>query len=75
MDIYLFNPSEYQRLYNCSLYKIDDIPLEKRQHIFLGNTNSDQGWAQETFSKNAKRNARPKINAKRKKRKTQERKK
>jgi hypothetical protein len=36
MDIYLWKPEEYQRLYNCSLYKIEEIPLEKRQHIFLG---------------------------------------
>uniref|UniRef100_A0A914LUG3 Serpentine Receptor, class T n=1 Tax=Meloidogyne incognita TaxID=6306 RepID=A0A914LUG3_MELIC len=36
MDIYLFKPKEYQRLYNCSLYNIKDIPLEDRQHIFLG---------------------------------------
>ncbi|CAK5037836.1 unnamed protein product [Meloidogyne enterolobii] len=37
MDIYLFKPYVvYQRLYNCSLYRIDDIPLEKRQKIFLG---------------------------------------
>jgi hypothetical protein len=36
MDIYLWKPEEYQRLYNCSFYKIEEIPLEKRQHIFLG---------------------------------------
>jgi len=36
MDIYLFKPKEYLRLYNCSLYNIEDIPLEDRQHIFLG---------------------------------------
>jgi hypothetical protein len=36
MDIYLWKPEEYQQLYNCSFYKIEEIPLEKRQHIFLG---------------------------------------
>ncbi|KAF7627261.1 hypothetical protein Mgra_00009436 [Meloidogyne graminicola] len=36
MDIYFFNPTEYQHLYNCNLYKIEDIPLEKRQHLIFG---------------------------------------
>jgi hypothetical protein len=36
MDIYVFQPVEYQRRYNCSLYNVEEIPLEKRQHIFLG---------------------------------------
>nr|CAD2188433.1 unnamed protein product [Meloidogyne enterolobii] len=36
MDLYLFYQNEYERLYNCSIYNIDQIPLEKRQHKILG---------------------------------------
>ncbi|KAL3089696.1 hypothetical protein niasHT_020475 [Heterodera trifolii] len=36
MELYLFRPTEYQRLYNCSSYKIDDIPLVNRTHTVLG---------------------------------------
>nr|CAD2185477.1 unnamed protein product [Meloidogyne enterolobii] len=36
MELYLFNQNEYERLYNCSIYNIDQIPLEKRQHKILG---------------------------------------
>nr|CAD2180802.1 unnamed protein product [Meloidogyne enterolobii] len=36
MDLYFFHHDEYERLYNCSLYNIDQIPLEKRQHKILG---------------------------------------
>ncbi|KAH7712801.1 hypothetical protein AAVH_19875 [Aphelenchoides avenae] len=32
----LFHPAEFQRLYNCSAYSIDDIPLEARQHPITG---------------------------------------
>jgi hypothetical protein len=36
MDIYLFNRPEWDRLYNCSLYAVDAIPLAQRQHARLG---------------------------------------
>nr|CAD2178783.1 unnamed protein product [Meloidogyne enterolobii] len=36
MDLYFFHHDEYERLYNCSLYSVDQIPLEKRQHKILG---------------------------------------
>ena len=36
MDLYFFHHDEYERLYNCSLYNIDQIPIEKRQHKILG---------------------------------------
>ncbi|KAI1698568.1 serpentine type 7TM GPCR chemoreceptor srt domain-containing protein [Ditylenchus destructor] len=36
MEMYFFKHDEWEVLYNCSLYRIDDIPLEKRQHIALG---------------------------------------
>ncbi|KAI1701282.1 serpentine type 7TM GPCR chemoreceptor srt domain-containing protein [Ditylenchus destructor] len=36
MEMYFFKHDEWERLYNCSLYRVDDIPLEKRQHIALG---------------------------------------
>jgi len=36
MELYLFYQNEYERLYNCSIYDIDQIPLEKRQHKILG---------------------------------------
>jgi len=36
MDLYFFHHDEYERLYNCSLYNIDQIPVEKRQHKIPG---------------------------------------
>uniref|UniRef100_A0A914ICG5 Odorant receptor n=1 Tax=Globodera rostochiensis TaxID=31243 RepID=A0A914ICG5_GLORO len=36
MEVFFFHPEEYDRLYNCSAYSIDQIPLEKRQHILIG---------------------------------------
>jgi hypothetical protein len=36
MDLYLFHQKEYQALYNCSFYSVDQIPLEKRQHRLVG---------------------------------------
>ncbi|KAI3410356.1 hypothetical protein GPALN_004457 [Globodera pallida] len=36
MELIFFNPEEYERLYNCSVYAIDQVPLSKRQHIQLG---------------------------------------
>uniref|UniRef100_A0A915D5C1 Uncharacterized protein n=1 Tax=Ditylenchus dipsaci TaxID=166011 RepID=A0A915D5C1_9BILA len=38
MEFYLFHYSDYQKLYNCSIYEVEDIPLEDRQHIILGST-------------------------------------
>uniref|UniRef100_A0A915CUB1 Uncharacterized protein n=1 Tax=Ditylenchus dipsaci TaxID=166011 RepID=A0A915CUB1_9BILA len=36
MNLYLFRPTEFQRLYNCNVYNVEEVPLEERQHIFLG---------------------------------------
>uniref|UniRef100_A0A914HXA1 Serpentine receptor class gamma n=1 Tax=Globodera rostochiensis TaxID=31243 RepID=A0A914HXA1_GLORO len=36
MELYLFRPVEYQQLYNCSSYKIEDVPLASRTHTALG---------------------------------------
>ncbi|KAL3076091.1 hypothetical protein niasHT_034155 [Heterodera trifolii] len=36
MEVFFFKPDEYERLYNCSSYNIDQIPLEKRQHFLIG---------------------------------------
>jgi hypothetical protein len=33
MELYLFDPVGYERLYNCSAYNVTDIPIEKRQDI------------------------------------------
>ncbi|KAI1705452.1 serpentine type 7TM GPCR chemoreceptor srt domain-containing protein [Ditylenchus destructor] len=33
MELFLFRPNEYERLYSCDSITIDDVPLEKRQHI------------------------------------------
>jgi hypothetical protein len=38
MDIYFFQPERYERMYNCNLYSVDQIPLEQRQHVGLGLT-------------------------------------
>ncbi|KAH7713383.1 CRE-SRT-30 protein [Aphelenchoides avenae] len=36
MDIWLFDHEEHQRLYNCTAYNVDDVPLEQRQHVSVG---------------------------------------
>ncbi|KAI1704009.1 serpentine type 7TM GPCR chemoreceptor srt domain-containing protein [Ditylenchus destructor] len=36
MDLYFFYPEQYQALYNCTSYKIDDIPMNRRQHMVMG---------------------------------------
>uniref|UniRef100_A0AC34QAE9 Uncharacterized protein n=1 Tax=Panagrolaimus sp. JU765 TaxID=591449 RepID=A0AC34QAE9_9BILA len=36
MDILLFKPEEYERMYNCSLYNIEKIPLSQRRHPWIG---------------------------------------
>ncbi|KAF7633323.1 hypothetical protein Mgra_00007303 [Meloidogyne graminicola] len=36
MNVYFFYPNEYEHLYNCSIYNINQIPIEKRQHKLLG---------------------------------------
>ncbi|KAI1726046.1 serpentine type 7TM GPCR chemoreceptor srt domain-containing protein [Ditylenchus destructor] len=33
MEMFIFRPEEYNRLYNCAAINVDDVPLEKRQHI------------------------------------------
>lgn len=36
MEVYLFEPETYARLYNCSAYRVEDVPLAERQHTALG---------------------------------------
>jgi uncharacterized membrane protein YesL len=36
MEIMLFEPKRFNLLYNCSFYDYNIIPVEKRQHKFLG---------------------------------------
>jgi hypothetical protein len=37
MNLFLRNPNgEFDRLYNCSFYSVDSVPVEKRQHFLLG---------------------------------------
>ncbi|KAI6171204.1 Protein CBR-SRT-29 [Aphelenchoides bicaudatus] len=36
MEVFLFEPQTYQRLYNCSFYDVDSIPVERRRNPFLG---------------------------------------
>ncbi|KAI1696895.1 serpentine type 7TM GPCR chemoreceptor srt domain-containing protein [Ditylenchus destructor] len=36
MNVLLLYPKEYERLYNCTSYKVDDVPFKDRQHVFTG---------------------------------------
>uniref|UniRef100_A0AC34RH99 Uncharacterized protein n=1 Tax=Panagrolaimus sp. JU765 TaxID=591449 RepID=A0AC34RH99_9BILA len=36
MNVFFFKPEEYERLYNCNLYDIEQVPLSERQHIGIG---------------------------------------
>ncbi|KAI1695973.1 serpentine type 7TM GPCR chemoreceptor srt domain-containing protein [Ditylenchus destructor] len=36
MELYMLHPVEYEKLYNCSVYNIEEIPLEKRTNKLLG---------------------------------------
>jgi len=36
MELLLFEPNEFERLYNCTAYNVESIPLEQRQHKLLG---------------------------------------
>lgn len=36
MDLLLFDPAQYDLLYNCTFYNVSDVPLEERQHTALG---------------------------------------
>lgn len=36
MDIFLWRLDEYERLYNCTYYDVNQIPIEKRQHKIIG---------------------------------------
>lgn len=36
MNIWLSQNEQYQRLYNCTSYNVDAVPLEQRQHIYVG---------------------------------------
>uniref|UniRef100_A0A915EQH8 Ovule protein n=1 Tax=Ditylenchus dipsaci TaxID=166011 RepID=A0A915EQH8_9BILA len=29
MDLYLFDHAKFLQLYNCSLYKVEDVPMKK----------------------------------------------
>ncbi|KAI1701627.1 serpentine type 7TM GPCR chemoreceptor srt domain-containing protein [Ditylenchus destructor] len=36
MEVWFFDNEEFSQLYNCSFYKIDDVPLNNRRHTYLG---------------------------------------
>ncbi|KAL3108920.1 hypothetical protein niasHT_011470 [Heterodera trifolii] len=36
METFFFKPELYNRLYNCTSYDIDQIPLEQRKHFLVG---------------------------------------
>jgi hypothetical protein len=36
MEQLLMNTPDFRRLYNCSIYDVDSIHLEQRQHVALG---------------------------------------
>uniref|UniRef100_A0A915DGH3 Uncharacterized protein n=1 Tax=Ditylenchus dipsaci TaxID=166011 RepID=A0A915DGH3_9BILA len=36
MELYLFRPKQHYRLYGCANITVEDVPLEKRQHITEG---------------------------------------
>uniref|UniRef100_A0A915EHV0 Uncharacterized protein n=1 Tax=Ditylenchus dipsaci TaxID=166011 RepID=A0A915EHV0_9BILA len=36
MELYIFHPEEHKRLYSCFNISVDEVPLEKRQHIVEG---------------------------------------
>jgi hypothetical protein len=36
MEAYFLDKPKFNRLYNCSLYDIDQIPIEERAHPFWG---------------------------------------
>jgi len=37
MEVFIFeHDTTYVRLYNCSVYSVEDVPLAERQHLFLG---------------------------------------
>lgn len=38
MELYLIRRAEYDRLYNCTLYNVDSVPLESRQRVVVGST-------------------------------------
>jgi hypothetical protein len=36
MDQFVLDTPDFHRLYNCSFYSVDSVPLAKRQHVLLG---------------------------------------
>lgn len=36
MEVFFFEKDYYNLRYNCTFYDVDQIPLEKRRHRFLG---------------------------------------
>uniref|UniRef100_A0A915CNI7 Opsin n=1 Tax=Ditylenchus dipsaci TaxID=166011 RepID=A0A915CNI7_9BILA len=36
MELYFLRPSVYEKLYNCNIYSIDQVPIESRQHVIAG---------------------------------------
>uniref|UniRef100_A0A915E673 Uncharacterized protein n=1 Tax=Ditylenchus dipsaci TaxID=166011 RepID=A0A915E673_9BILA len=36
MELYLLRPEEHHRLYGCINISVDEVPLEKRQHVTEG---------------------------------------
>jgi len=36
MEVYFFKTERFQLLYNCNLYTVEEVPLERRQQILAG---------------------------------------
>ncbi|KAL3102698.1 hypothetical protein niasHS_001260 [Heterodera schachtii] len=36
MELFLFRHAEYERLYNCTAFRIDSVPLERRRQFMVG---------------------------------------
>ena len=36
MEQFLFQTERFQRIYNCSFYSVDSVPVDKRQNIPFG---------------------------------------
>jgi hypothetical protein len=35
MELLVWNPLEFQRLYNCSVYRVDDVPFGQRREYAI----------------------------------------
>ena len=36
MEFVLWKRDEFSKLYNCSFYDVDSVPLHRRQHVYIG---------------------------------------